>query len=143
MRKPILIGLVIAAMGTGLGLAQSSDRAFHVAPPGIPLPFAKPLAEGACKGLLDRAVKLVGAGPKDVGCYSFSRRKGDTLVNQLASGWALSLPATPVRLVAAYEVEGIFVASFVDTLNPSRGYYLAAGEVDPSTAQVVIWSISR
>ncbi|WP_157202541.1 hypothetical protein [Calidithermus chliarophilus] len=48
-----------------------------------------------------------------------------------------------MRLVAAYEVEGIFVASFVDTLNPSRGYYLAAGEVDPSTAQVVIWSISR
>lgn len=143
MRKGILIGLMIAAMGMGLGLAQSSDRAFHVAPPGIPLPFAKPLAEGACRGLLDRAVKLVGAGPKDVGCFSFSRRKGDTLVNQLASGWALSLPATPVRLVAAYEVEGIFVASFVDTLNPSRGYYLAAGEVDPPTAQVVIWSISR
>lgn len=130
-------------MGTGLGLAQSGDRAFHVAPPGIPLPFARPLAEGSCKGLLDRAVKLVGAGPKDVGCFSFSRRKGDTLVNQLASGWALSLPATPLRLVAAYEVEGIFVASFVDTLNPSRSYYIVAGEVDPSTVQVVIWGVSR
>lgn len=143
MRKGILIGLVIAAMGTGLGLAQSGDRAFYVVPPGIPLPLAKSLAESACKGLMDRAVKLVDAGPKDVGCFSFYRRKSETLFNQLASGWALSLSATPVRLVAAYEVEGIFVASFVDTLNPSRGYYLAAGEVDPSTAQVVIWSISR
>lgn len=143
MRKPILIGLVIAAMGTGLGLAQSSDRVFHIAPPGIPLPFAKLLAEGACKGLLDRAVKLVGAGPKDVGCFSFSRRKDDTLFDQLAGGLVFGLPVTPLRLVAAYEVEGISVASFVDTLNPSRGYHLAAGEVDPSTAQVVIWSTSR
>lgn len=59
--------------------------------------------------------------------------------NAKARSLHITLAATPLRLVSVAEQEGLFIAYFADTLNPSSRVYLVSSETAPGLAQVAIW----
>jgi hypothetical protein len=136
MKKQVLA--VLAMMAMGLGLAQT--QLVQVAEPGIPIPSARPVAREACKGLLERVAKLVGKVELEkVNCFAFSSKSG-SVSNQFGNVWSFGLALTPLRLVSLIDQDGVLVASFVNTLAPSGGVYMVAGETDSGLAHVAIWS---